>query len=247
MRLAYSVATRSPDERDLLFRRFREAGFEGLQLKPNQYAADLAEPRRFLAQWPDAAALASGLIVYAPADTEGLERLRAALHFGAAVGSRRIIYPVAQSRQGLTAEDLRTLARTLSTLGAEARERGVSLSLHNHDNSPLMSQDDIALFFETAPPGTFGLTLDTAHLVKSGETDVAGVIRRFADLIDNIHLKDYAGGAWQVLGRGEIDFPPIFAAIREIGYQGWLCADEESGGDLLANMQACLTFITRHV
>ena len=44
---------------------------------------------------------------------------------------------------------------------------------------------------------------------------------------------------YEEIAEGEIDFDPIFQALREIGYDGWLCADEESGCDLQAGMQAC--------
>jgi sugar phosphate isomerase/epimerase len=73
--------------------------------------------------------------------------------------------------------------------------------------------------------------------------DVAGVIREFAPVIDNFHLKDFGDDTWKVLGRGDIDFAPIFAAIREIGYDGWVCADEESGADFGGALAACFTLL----
>jgi sugar phosphate isomerase/epimerase len=95
--------------------------------------------------------------------------------------------------------------------------------------------------------GTVGLTVDTAHLVKSGVTDAAELIRGFADVIDNVHLKDFAAGQFRVLGEGEIDFRPVFQALQAVGYDGWLCADEESGGDLQAGMRASLRFIREYL
>jgi sugar phosphate isomerase/epimerase len=89
------------------------------------------------------------------------------------------------------------------------------------------------------------LTLDTAHLVKSGIDDVAGVIRDASEQIDNVHLKDFTAGEWRVLGQGAIDFSAIFAAIEDIGYDGWLCADEESGADLIDSMKACYDFMQK--
>ena len=82
-------------------------------------------------------------------------------------------------------------------------------------------------------PGRLGLLADL------GARRARADIRDYRAFIDNIHLKDYADGVFQVLGEGEIDFDPIFQALREIGYDGWLCADEESGCDLQAGMQAC--------
>lgn len=92
--------------------------------------------------------------------------------------------------------------------------------------------------------GTVGLTVDTAHLVKSGVSDIAGLIRDLRDVIDNFHLKDFADGCFRVLGTGDIDFGPVFAAILETGYDGWLSADEESGADVVEAMRQCYRFMT---
>jgi sugar phosphate isomerase/epimerase len=45
------------------------------------------------------------------------------------------------------------------------------------------------------------------------------------------------------LGHGAIDFSSIFAVIHEISYDGWLCADEESGGDLIGGMREYYGFM----
>ncbi len=36
----------------------------------------------------------------------------------------------------------------------------------------------------------------------------------------------------------------VLAALRALGYDGWLCADEESGSDLASAMTTCHRFIT---
>jgi sugar phosphate isomerase/epimerase len=106
-----------------------------------------------------------------------------------------------------------------------------------------MHRDDFDVFFSAVGSRSVGLTLDTAHLVKSGVQDIPALIRDFRVSIDNVHLKDYADGEFRVLGEGRIDFDPIFRVLREMGYDGWLCADEESGSDMRAGMQACGQFI----
>jgi len=108
-----------------------------------------------------------------------------------------------------------------------------------------MHLDDFGVFFDAATAGAVGLTVDSAHAVKSGIHDVAGLIRDFRGAIDNFHLKDYADGEWRVLGEGGIDFGPIFDAIRDTGYDGWVSADEESGSDVLPGMRACFAFLSR--
>lgn len=63
-----------------------------------------------------------------------------------------------------------------------------------------MTREEIVRFFTATEGQTVGLTVDTAHLMKSGITDVAGIIREFHQVVDNIHAKDYADGQWRVLG-----------------------------------------------
>jgi inosose dehydratase len=242
VKLAFSRSTRGDHEREELFTRFRAAGFTGLQLKSNQYADYLDTPDQFLSTWGHYPGIASALIHGGLIDDEGVATIRDVIRFGQAVGSELVVYWPREPRHG--AVDLDTFARRLSALGQEAQAMGLRLSLHHHYDQIVMTRDEFEHFFAAIEPGTVGLTIDTAHLVKSGMPDVAGVLREFAPVIDNIHLKDFGDGDWQVLGRGEIDFAPIFSAIRETGYDGWVCADEESGADLNGALAASSAMLT---
>jgi sugar phosphate isomerase/epimerase len=73
-----------------------------------------------------------------------------------------------------------------------------------------MYRRDFDVFFDAVDDRTVTLTVDTAHLVKSGIDDIAGVLRDFREVIDNVHLKDIADGDFKVLGQGHIDFAPVF-------------------------------------
>lgn len=242
MNLAFSRPTRSIDEQRELFSRFRDAGYDGLQLKQNQYRDMLNTPAQFLTASGGSPGMAAGLIFGSPLDRDGVAALRAIFPFAGAVGADRVVY-WPRDPAGASDEEMRQFAGTLSGLGKEARQAGTKLSLHNHFNQIIMTRADLDRFFSMATGGSVGLTVDTAHLVKSGIADVAGVIRDYREVLDNIHLKDFADGAWRVLGEGRIDFTPILAAIREIGYTGWICADEESGGDLVGGMRECYRFM----
>lgn len=67
------------------------------------------------------------------------------------------------------------------------------------------------------------LTLDTAHLAKSGVTDIAGILADYAEFVDNIHLKDLRNGEFRLLGQGDIEFTPFFDTLRPCAMSG-LCA-----------------------
>jgi len=243
VKIAFSKSTKSDAEAAVVFREFRRVGYEGLQLKGNQYGPFLADPARFRAAWGGVPGVASALITGGTLDGPGAAALRRVFAFGEAVGSELIVFCHGVPRGGLTADDIRGFATALSDLGREARDHGLKLSLHHHHNNPVMHREDFGVFFDAVADGAVGLTVDTAHLAKSGVDDIAGLIREMSGVVDNFHLKDFADGAWRVLGTGSIDFAPIFAAIREIGYDGWLSADEESGAEPSEAMAQCLRFI----
>ena len=66
------------------------------------------------------------------------------------------------------------------------------------------------------------LTLDIGHLHCMGEVPIAAQIHHWAELIVNVHLEDMVAGVHDHLmfGDGEMDFPPVIAALSEIGYDG---------------------------
>ena len=245
MKVAFSRPTANRHEQCELFENFWAVGYQGLQLKANQYMPYIDKPQQFCDEWGQHEGVAAGLILGDKLDDAGIASLRQLFTLAAAVGSERIIFCHLVPRSEVASDDIKHFARLLSELGREAQQQGVALSLHHHYNQPVMHRADIVTFFEAADPGSVGLTIDTAHLVKSGIADVAGVIRDFSDVIDNFHLKDFADGEWRVLGRGDLNFDPIFAAIGDIGYKSWLCADEESGGVLLGGMRECYD-VVRH-
>lgn len=246
MKLAFSKPTRTDDDTSLLMTRFREIGYDGLQLKAGQYASYLDRPEAFLADWGRQKGVASALIT-GVSSGGSVGELRRVFAFGRRVGADLVVLCFGLPREGQTADRLREHARLLSLLGLEAQDFGLHLTLHHHHGHPVMTREDLEVFFEAVEEGSLGLTVDTAHLVKSGVEDVAGVIRDFASFIDNFHLKDYADGQWRMLGTGGIDFEPIFAAIADIGYDGWLSTDEESDAPLLPAMEHCLAFMREHV
>lgn len=245
MKLAFSRPTADEEETRLLFQSFRAAGFEGLQLKSGQFASWLQEPGRFLDEWPEITGAVSALITGVRLDVTGRERLRQAIAFASAIRAGMVVICLDVAREGLSPADIGEFARILSAFGGEALQSGVKLSLHHHYNQPVMHRNDFDIFFGAAT--NVGLTVDTAHLTLSGVVNSGELVRSLAPFIDNVHVKDLAGGKFKVAGQGEIDFAPFFAALRDIHYNGWVCADEESGGDIVEGLQECYRFLNHRV
>jgi sugar phosphate isomerase/epimerase len=246
VKTAFSQPTPSTVEQELLFTHYRDFGYGGLQLKYGQYGAYITHPEHFLEQWGvDSQRVVPGLIAGGSLDEEGMDALRAIVRFARVVGSERVIFCHDQPRRSVTHADLKHYAALLSRLGKEALDQGVSVSLHHHYNQPVMYRQDFEMFFEAVEAGSIRLTVDTAHLVKSGIDDIAGVLRDYRSVLDNIHIKDIKDGAFTLLGQGSIDFAPVFAELRAIDYQHWVCADEESGSGCLEAMEVCARFLAR--
>jgi sugar phosphate isomerase/epimerase len=66
------------------------------------------------------------------------------------------------------------------------------------------------------------LTIDIGHLHCQGELPIADQIERHGDRLANVHIEDMRVGIHEHLmfGEGEIDFPPLIAALAKIGYAG---------------------------
>lgn len=68
------------------------------------------------------------------------------------------------------------------------------------------------------------LTVDVGHLHCQGELPIDDQIRGWGARLANVHIEDMRSGMHEHLkfGEGEIVFPPVIAALAEIGYAGLL-------------------------
>jgi L-ribulose-5-phosphate 3-epimerase len=76
-------------------------------------------------------------------------------------------------------------------------------------------------------PEPFGLTLDIGHCRCVEVDSVAGCVRRSAGWLVNVQIDDMRRDVHEHLefGAGEIDFPPVLAALDEIGYGGLVAVE----------------------
>ncbi len=153
--------------------------------------------------------------------------------------------PVFAAKPVFGAEEWKRLGEGLDRLGALARERGMRLTYHHHMGTGVQTAEEIDHLMEITTPGLCDLLYDTGHLVFSGEDHLA-VLRKHISRIAHVHLKDVRpavvaraksenwsflasvkAGAFTVPGDGCIDFVPVFSALKEAGYEGWLVVEAE--------------------
>ena len=80
------------------------------------------------------------------------------------------------------------------------------------------------LFQRLGRPKSLGLTVDIGHLECLGERPLAVTVRDVADRIVNIHIDDMIVCRHEhlPLGKGDIDYVPIFRELLAARYQGGL-------------------------
>jgi sugar phosphate isomerase/epimerase len=76
-------------------------------------------------------------------------------------------------------------------------------------------------------PATLGLTLDIGHCRCLEPYPVPECVRRAGDRLVNVQIDDMRRGTHEHLefGSGEIDFPPVLAALQEVGYRGLVAVE----------------------
>jgi inosose dehydratase len=241
-----------PADVTTLISTFRERGYEGLQLKGAQYAHLINDPQRALDELGTDRGIYSAIITGDSIDDEGRQRIRRTIDFAAAVGAERVVFCHGHPHEGVDRELRQQFAATLTEIAKESADRGVAFSLHHHYDQPVMELEDFREFFDGLQPGVLGLTVDTAHLAKSGITDLPGFIDEFGAFVDNLHLKDYAQteageGEWRLFGEGELDLVGVLDALSRAGYDGWICVDEESSATLDEGLGHSQRWLDAHV
>jgi inosose dehydratase len=162
-------------------------------------------------------------LIYADVLEDELWRIRQACEAGARLEAEHfVIGGGARRASGVTDEDYRRLARGLDEVARIARDNGLTPSYHPHMTTMAESPEQIERILSAAD---ISFCPDTGHLILGGG-DPAQLIRRWAERIDLIHLKDVDdAGGFVPLGDGVMDVGAVMGAIAEIGFDGWLTVE----------------------
>jgi sugar phosphate isomerase/epimerase len=117
---------------------------------------------------------------------------------------------------------LERLADNCLRLCDHASQRGLRLAFEPEPGMFIDRMDRFAELRERVARPEFGLTLDLGHLHCQGEVPIADQVRRWHDILWNVHIEDMRKGVHDHLmfGDGEIEFPPVLKALEEVGYRG---------------------------
>jgi sugar phosphate isomerase/epimerase len=120
---------------------------------------------------------------------------------------------------------------TLPRVEKFVKQYDIRLAIHNHgpEDKQWPSPLDILKAIEPMDPRV-GLCIDVGHTVRAG-TSVVDAIHKGGHRVFDLHMKDLADASSKesqvAVGDGMMPVPEIFAALHQIGYQGYVDLEYE--------------------
>ncbi|MDA7979334.1 MAG: sugar phosphate isomerase/epimerase [Pirellulales bacterium] len=170
------------------------------------------------------------------ADLDNLEprvdATRQVMDFAFAMRTPLVLNHIGQIPSSEESTEWSTLVEVLSDLGIYAQRAGAWLTA----NAASCPPDDFSRLWQALPEGSLLIDLDPALAVMNGHPPL-DYIGRFGNQIAHVHARDATRdarslrGVETTLGRGEVDFPVLLAALEEVGYQGYLTLERGFSND----------------
>jgi len=145
-------------------------------------------------------------------------------------------------RSDFSASDYKYFGSALTEIGKRTADVGIPLVYHNHLNSVSEHPEGLARVFDAVNPKYVKLLFDTAHYQAGGGDPVKGIVQ-YREHIALLHLKDL-GKPFDLpannprrledfveLGRGDVNIPGVFGALRQIKFHGWAMVELDSEND----------------
>ncbi len=155
---------------------------------------------------------------------EELWRIRRAAVLAAELDAEQLVVGGGAKRStGTSDDDYSRLADALDRVAAIAEEHGLRASYHPHLSTIVETPEQLERVMSRS---RIDFCPDTAHLAAAGG-DPAELVRRYADRISYVHVKDLTTDplAFLPLGEGQLDFAAILAELEEAGYDGWITVE----------------------
>ena len=213
-------------------------GFDAVEIFPPHAAAiDVAEVKALAeAHSLDIAAVGTGggwvinkwTLTHPDCSTRAQARefIRAIIDKAAALGAPTIIGSMQGRWEGEVTRDeaLARLGEALDDLGEHAAKLGVPLLyefLNRYETNLFNRLAETAAFLRTLRTRNVRILADLFHM-NIEERDLPAALREAGPLVGHVHFAD---SNRQAIGFGHTAIAPIIAALRDIGYTGYLSAE----------------------
>ena len=144
----------------------------------------------------------------------------------------------------LSDEDWKVFGDRLTTVADFIDSEGLRFAYHHHLGTAVETEEELKRYLAVTGEKA-GLTVDTGHAALGG-IDALQVLRTTPERVAHVHCKDVRRtifesittsersfldgvleGMFTVPGDGDLDFAPVFEALAEIEYSGWVIVEAE--------------------
>lgn len=137
----------------------------------------------------------------------------------------------------------KTMAEALEEVGKYAEDKGCLLATETGPEEPAL----MVKFLSTLKTSAITVNYDPANLAMNGYHPIAGV-ETLKDYIVHTHAKDglrHPDGRPEEkpLGEGAVGLPDYIAALRSIGFDGFVVIERESGEDREGDMRRGVEYL----
>lgn len=208
------------------------AGYQGFELFDGDlmsYADRKDELRALMAETGlEMAGVYTGAnLIYPDVVPEELWKINRVCALSAEFGCRNLVIGAGARRStGTTEEDYDLLSEGLDRVADVAAKHGLAAHYHPHLTTMVETPEELDKVMSRSK---IDFCPDIAHLAAGGGDPVL-VVRKYADRIKYVHLKDFRADpfAFLPLGEGEVDMAGVVAVLNENGYDGWVTVELDS-------------------
>ncbi|WP_135554013.1 sugar phosphate isomerase/epimerase family protein [Paenibacillus cymbidii] len=175
------------------------------------------------------------------------------IEFMKTLGGSYIVCPGVPLEERNTVEGWKKLFAFFRETGEEVRKHGLQFGYHNHAFEFDLQVDGAYAFdalYASAAPDAIQVEMDVCWVQAAGQDPLA-YIRRYANRLPLLHLKDFSrneDGSMKTLelGQGVVDLPGVIAASGEAGVK-WLIVEQDNcQNPPLASIENSLNWLKQH-
>ena len=190
-------------------------------------------------------------------NAERIEKTKKIIDLAVKLGTKVVTTHIGVIPADSECEKYKTMLKALSACGEYAKANGVTMAIETGpESAPVLNK-----FVRAAGDGV-GVNLDPANFVMVTGQDPAEAVRLLSDKIVHTHLKDgkmlkktdpkiiydfFAEGGIEALnvadffietpvGEGDVNWNEYITALKDIGYNGYLTIERETGIDPVADI-----------
>ncbi|MCR5040702.1 MAG: sugar phosphate isomerase/epimerase [Clostridia bacterium] len=175
----------------------------------------------------------------------GLQRTMWMMDLAKDLGTNIITTHIGHVPDNVNSAEYANMVKSIETLGKYGDEIGVVFAT---ETGPEMAKN-LKAMLDCADTKSAKVNLDPANFVMVAGQDPVEAVHILKDYIVHTHAKDgikfRSGTGYQELplGEGGVPFPEYLAALKEVGYDGFLTIERECGADRYGDIKKAADYL----